>query len=247
MRRLALVVALGCAGALLTACPPTYPKCSSDEHCKDHNEYCVEGQCQECAADANCKTGFVCQGHRCVPKPECDKDGDCSGKKCQAGKCVTHECEADKDCPAGSKCQGNRCVAGACSSNEDCPSGQECQNGTCGAASSSSSCSWEPIHFDFNEAALNAEAQSRLKDLADCIKKGNLTVRLEGHADERGTEEYNLQLSQRRAASVKKYLTDLGLGSGKLDTLGYGKNKPAVDGHDEAAWAANRRVEFNRR
>src|SRR5579863_5800616 len=109
MRRIVMAASTGLAAALLAGCPPTYPKCSSDEHCKDHNEYCVEGQCQECASDANCKTGFVCQGHRCVPKPECDKDADCNGKKCQAGKCVTHECEADKDCPAGSKCQGNRC------------------------------------------------------------------------------------------------------------------------------------------
>ena len=71
-------------------------------------------------------------------------------------------------------------------------------------------------------------------------------VRLEGHADERGTEEYNLQLSNRRAASVRKYLADLGVGAGQLDTVGYGKNRPVSEGHDEAAWAANRRVELNR-
>lgn len=246
MRRILTAVAVAASAVVLTACPPTYPKCNSDENCKDHNEVCVEGQCQECATDQNCKAGFVCQGHRCVPKPECAKDGDCgSGKKCEAGKCVSHECEADKDCPSGSKCLSNHCVAGACSTNEDCPSGQECQGGSC--VEKSEKCNWDPVRFDFNESSLTAEAQSRLKELAECIKalKGN--VRLEGHADERGTEEYNLQLSQRRAASVKKYLDALGVPGKKMDTVGFGKNRPVMEGHDEAAWAANRRVEFNRR
>jgi len=74
-----------------------------------------------------------------------------------------------------------------------------------------------------------------------------LSVTLEGHADERGTEEYNLQLSNRRAASTKKYLHDLGVATNSLDTVGYGFNRPAVQGHNEAAWAANRRVEFRTR
>jgi peptidoglycan-associated lipoprotein len=247
MRRILVAVYAAAAVVLLAGCPPTYPKCNSDDNCKDHNEFCVEGQCQECATDQNCKQGFLCQAHRCVPKPECAADADCgSGKKCVAGKCETHECEADKDCPNGAKCQANRCVAGGCSTNEDCPSGQECQGGACVAASSQS-CNYEPVHFDFNESSLSAEAQSHLKDLADCIKKQNAAVRLEGNADERGTEEYNLQLSQRRAASVKKYLVDLGVSSSKLDTVGYGKNRPAVEGHTEAAWAANRRVELVKR
>jgi peptidoglycan-associated lipoprotein len=248
MRRIFGAVAITAAAAVLTACPPSYPKCNSDDACKDHNEVCVEGQCQECATDQNCKPGFVCQAHRCVPKPECGQDADCGGgKKCEAGKCVSHECEHDKDCAAGSKCLSNKCVAGACSTNEDCPSGQECQGGTCAEKATTEKCNWDPVRFDFNEASLTAEAQSRLKELADCIQKSGSKVRLEGHADERGTEEYNLQLSQRRAAAVKKYLTTLGVPAGKLDTVGYGKNRPAVDGHDEAAWAANRRVELNRK
>jgi peptidoglycan-associated lipoprotein len=69
------VLALGVLGvAILTGCPPTYPKCDSDEQCKSHNEVCVNGQCQECATDANCKGGFVCQGNKCTPKPECTTD-----------------------------------------------------------------------------------------------------------------------------------------------------------------------------
>jgi len=73
-----------------------------------------------------------------------------------------------------------------------------------------------------------------------------MSLNVEGHADERGTEEYNLQLSNRRAASVQRYLNTLGVSSG-LNTIGYGKNRPAVRGSNEEAWAANRRVEFVQR
>ena len=75
---------------------------------------------------------------------------------------------------------------------------------------------------------------------------GSGRIELAGHADERGTEEYNLQLSQKRAASVKKYLVDLGVPASSLKTVGYGENRPAAQGSDEEAWAANRRVEFVR-
>jgi len=245
MRRILLAVGVAATAGLLTGCGPTYPKCNSDEACKEHHEVCVEGQCRECAGDLNCKSGFVCEGHRCVPKSECTADKDCGGGKgCVAGKCVAHECEADKDCASGAKCRANKCVVGACNANEDCPGGQECQAGTC-APKAEEKCDWDPIRFDFNEASLTADAQGRLKGIADCVRKQKSAVRLEGHADERGTEEYNLQLSQRRASSVKKYLVDLGVASSKLDTVGYGKNRPAQEGHNEAAWAANRRVELN--
>jgi peptidoglycan-associated lipoprotein len=105
-------------------------------------------------------------------------------------------------------------------------------------------CSWEPLHFGFNDATLSPEARTQLNNLATCIKGVKGKVRLEGHADERGTEEYNLQLSNRRAASVKKYLTDLGIQGAKLQAVGFGANQPAVQGHTEEAWAANRRVEL---
>src|SRR5690349_3604275 len=99
MRRASLILGLFGAAAFLTACPPTYPKCNNDDHCKEHNEVCVQGQCQECATDQNCKEGFQCQGNKCVPKAECTPEKGCGpGKNCQAGKCVPNECEGDKDC-----------------------------------------------------------------------------------------------------------------------------------------------------
>jgi peptidoglycan-associated lipoprotein len=69
-------------------------------------------------------------------------------------------------------------------------------------------------------------------------------VQVEGHCDERGSIEYNLALGERRAQSVKNYLTQLGIEASRLSTISYGEEKPAVDGHDEAAWEKNRRAEF---
>ncbi len=219
---------------VLTACPPTYPNCKSDENCSEKNEVCVQGQCHECATDQNCKPGFVCDpgSFTCVPKPECSGDAACgTGKKCKAGKCVT---EARKE-------------EGTCVSNDDCPSGQDCKAGRCAVAEAKETCSFDPIRFDFNEFNLSPSAQSALAATADCIKKQGLRFTLEGNADERGTEEFNMVLSQKRAASVRKYLVDLGVAASALETVGYGENKPVSNGHTEEAWAANRRVEFKKR
>jgi peptidoglycan-associated lipoprotein len=221
----------------LSGCPPTYPKCNSDSDCSEKGEVCVQGQCKECATDANCKPGFVCDANKCVPKPECTDTSPCGvGKKCKQGKCLS-------DAPL---------VEGiACAKNEDCPSGQECVAGRCASKDANGggagSCKLEPVRFEFNEAKLDDPGQKALAAIAECVKKNGWKLRLEGHADERGTEEYNLQLSNRRAASVKRYLADLGVSDNTMETVGYGENKPAVQGSGEAAWAANRRVELVKR
>jgi peptidoglycan-associated lipoprotein len=243
MRRASLLLAAAGLGLVLTGCPSPYPKCSSDNDCKDHNEVCVQGQCQECAGDQNCKEGFSCQQNKCVPKPECTSDSTCTdGKKCRAGKCA-FECESNADCGTG-KCANHACLAAnACSNDNDCGTGEGCEAGACAPKKAQKSCNWAAIHFDFNDANLTADARSQLDGLVDCIKSAS-KVTLEGNADERGTEEYNLQLSNRRAASVKKYLVDLGVPASKLAAVGYGENRPVNPGHTEEAWAANRRVEF---
>ncbi len=243
MRQIPLFLAVGATLAVLTGCPPTYPKCSNDEPCKDKGEVCVNGQCQECATDQNCKDGFVCQANKCVPKPECSETQKCpAGNKCESGKCVSG-CTDDSQCGEGQTCQSGQCARapGTCATNTDCPGGQECQEGKCAEAKT---CDLQPVRFGFNEATLPSDARDALAATAECLKKGSAKTTLEGHADERGTEEYNLNLSNKRAAAVKKYLVDLGVPAGRLDTVGYGENRPAESGHDEAAWAANRRVEF---
>jgi peptidoglycan-associated lipoprotein len=221
------LAALG--AVLLCGCPPAYPKCDKDENCADHGEVCVQGQCRECATDANCKPGFVCDANRCVPRPECKNDTGCGpGKKCRDGKCKQEQTREE----------------GTCTSDGDCPSGEKCKNGRCAAPSGPVGCDYSPVRFEFNESRLTADAQSRLTAIADCMKKEGFKLRLEGHADERGTEEYNLQLSNRRAASVKRFLTDLGVKDAMIENVGYGENKPAINASSEEAWAANRRVEL---
>jgi peptidoglycan-associated lipoprotein len=250
MRRISMVAGLALALGMMTGCPKPYPNCENDEACKEHNEVCVQGTCQECATDANCKEGFTCQGNKCVPKgPECTLDSQCGdGRICEAGKCGPAQCKGDDQCKGG-KCLNGRCQAptDTCSSNADCGEGQECQAGKCVTAAPKE-CNWEAVRFGFNEATLTSEAQGNLRELSDCIKATRFSgrVTLEGHADERGTEEYNLQLSNRRAAAVKRYLTDLGITSKSMDTVGYGETRPVNSASDEEAWAQNRRVEFRR-
>jgi peptidoglycan-associated lipoprotein len=232
---------------LLTACPPSYPKCDSDENCKEHKEFCVEGQCRECATDQNCKPGFTCQKNACVPKPECTDDAACGpGRKCEAGKCLAKGCGKDADCGPNARCTNNVCAANTCATNDDCRSGESCVSGACvKGTTDSQSCNWAPIHFGFDLSSLDGAARQQLDALAPCIRKAQLKkIVLEGNTDDRGTEEYNLQLSIRRAVSVRKYLVDLGVPSSILETVGYGKLRPAVQGNNEAAWAANRRVDF---
>jgi peptidoglycan-associated lipoprotein len=104
----------------------------------------------------------------------------------------------------------------------------------------------ETIYFDYDSAAIKSDQRSVLQGDASKIGQnaGWKMVVIEGHCDERGSEEYNLALGERRAAAVKQYLVDSGVSGAKLDTVSFGEAKPAVQGHDEAAWKWNRRAEF---
>jgi peptidoglycan-associated lipoprotein len=105
---------------------------------------------------------------------------------------------------------------------------------------------FEAVYFDFDKSDLRQDARDVLSKNAEIILKSpaDAKIKIEGHCDERGSAEYNLALGERRAISVLKYLTTLGIKAEKLSTISYGKEKPAVIGSDEAAWAKNRRAEF---
>lgn len=97
-------------------------------------------------------------------------------------------------------------------------------------------------YFAYDSSALTTDSQRRLEKQAEWLKKhGDVEVTIEGHADERGTREYNLALGERRANAVKDFLTTLGIDSGRIDTISYGKERPAVLGSNESAYAKNRR------
>ena len=103
----------------------------------------------------------------------------------------------------------------------------------------------ENIHFDFDKYNLLSLAQQILQRKADWLwNNPNVSVIIEGHCDERGTNEYNLALGDRRAESAKAYLVDLGIARSRLTTVSYGEERPVDPGHNETAWAKNRRAHF---
>jgi peptidoglycan-associated lipoprotein len=101
----------------------------------------------------------------------------------------------------------------------------------------------ETVYFEFDRYDIRTDARTLLRTNGDQLRNSGVSVRLEGHADERGDEEYNLALGERRATAVKRYLEDLGVASSKMRTVSYGESRPAVKGHNESAWRYNRRVE----
>ncbi|KAF0138161.1 MAG: peptidoglycan-associated lipoprotein [Rhodospirillaceae bacterium] len=99
------------------------------------------------------------------------------------------------------------------------------------------------VFFDFDKYAVRSNAKPVLMRWADWMKHHpQYPVTLEGHADERGTREYNLALGEKRANAVKEFLAAHGVSSGQLTTISYGKERPAVPGSNEAAWSQNRRA-----
>lgn len=98
------------------------------------------------------------------------------------------------------------------------------------------------VFFAYNSDALSSEAQATLQRQAGWLKQyGNVRVVIEGHADERGTREYNIALGERRATATKNFLVSLGVAADRVSTISYGKERPAVVGNDESAWSQNRR------
>jgi peptidoglycan-associated lipoprotein len=222
MRRALLLAVSATALAALSGCPakPKSGECKTSEDClkqEGFGKVCVEGRCQECAVDADCREGFVCRGNACVPKPQC---------------------ATDADCPAGQRCEGERCVAAA----------GEAGGGEVGRAGAvTPECSDAQaftIRFGFNQATLGTDSQGTLQKLADCLKQAPAKqVVIAGHADDRGTTQYNIALSARRAETTRKYLSDLGA-SGRLETVSFGEEKPLCADATEDCWARNRRAEF---
>ena len=101
------------------------------------------------------------------------------------------------------------------------------------------------VFFDFDSNSVKDEyrglVQAHTRYMAD---KRDTRIRIEGNCDERGSREYNLALGQRRAESVKKVMTVLGVSDGRIETTSYGEEKPVAPGHDESSWSQNRRADI---
>ncbi len=249
-----LASALGGVVLLVSAgCGPKYPNCEKDEHCKEHNEYCVMGLCRECARTDHCAAKGPCvycgPEYTCI-KPQgapgdcCTSDLDCKQGKCwklpgrEAGTCA--QCGSDADCGANMKCVQGSCVPrGECDASRPCPPGQVCENGVCVAVQ----CSLDPVYFDFDEYAIRADARDTLNRNYNCLKQRGQGIGLEGNCDARGSDEYNLALGTRRAEAVKKFLQNLGFG-GSMTTTSFGEEKANQTCTDEGCWQNDRRVDL---
>jgi peptidoglycan-associated lipoprotein len=235
------------AFAILAAagCKPDYPNCDTDKDCKP-KEFCVARKCQQCRDSRDCQTGYQCTNGACKPIAGfCTDRSQCAaGQECIANRC--RPCGTDNECPAGLRCMAGQCRKAQCTKDDDCAQDQECRNGTCmgRAARAPATCPLNPVYFGFDQSSLTSEATSTLSANAQCLKTaGNRNVDLVGRADPRGTTEYNMALSDRRAQAVKDYLERLGVGNGRLNKIPRG----ALDatGTEEAGWAKDRRVDFD--
>ncbi|NOZ02424.1 MAG: OmpA family protein [Deltaproteobacteria bacterium] len=239
---------------LFTACGPKYPDCETDEHCKDHNQVCVDKLCRDCATSAQCTDRGPCAF--CGPQYTCDTPagapGDCcaSDLDCKQGKCwkmqgaqsgTCAQCASNADCSADMKCVQGSCVPKAeCQNDADCGAGRQCENGVCVAA-----CQPEPVYFDFDEYAIRSDARDILNRDYECLKSRGQSVTLEGNCDERGSDEYNLALGTRRASAAQRYLKGLGFSPSMMSTTSFGEERPVCTQSSEDCWWKNRRVDLN--
>lgn len=101
------------------------------------------------------------------------------------------------------------------------------------------------VYFEYDSNTLTSEAEGKLRVKAAILRANpGLEIRIDGHADERGSTEYNLALSQRRAETVRDFLTGYGIAATRISTIPYGEERPRVEGTGESVWAQNRRAEF---
>lgn len=103
----------------------------------------------------------------------------------------------------------------------------------------------EMVHFDFDKSTIRPDAESILRRKVDILRASpDVKIQIQGYCDERGSEEYNLALGQRRAEAVRKFLVGFGLDASRFSIISYGKERPLDPAHNEAAWAMNRRDQF---
>ncbi len=110
--------------------------------------------------------------------------------------------------------------------------------------SSVADCAMVRVNFDFDSSSLSGASKSTLDGKMPCIQGATGAITVEGHADERGTTEYNLALGERRAQSVKSYMTSGGVAASRVSTVSFGEEKPVSTGGNEGAWAENRRADI---
>ena len=234
-RILTLALLSGLSLFVMSGCGPTYPDCENDEHCAEQGEHCVNMKCKQCAFDSHCNATNACM--ICGPTNACvEKSGCCnSSLDCPKGKCWKDDAETGT-CGGGGECRPNV--------PSDCAEGFKCWEGSCEPVAVPFVNCAKPVYFDFNEHVLTSDARTALKENAACIKNASRRYQIEGHCDERGTEEYNLALGEKRADESKRYLINSGVSSTMLTTVSLGEERSVCYEHSESCWWKNRRAEF---
>jgi peptidoglycan-associated lipoprotein len=146
--------------------------------------------------------------------------------------------------PAAAEPAPTNASAKACINDTDCADGELCSQKVCVPINASmAECGLVRVQFAFDSSEIAQDDRPLLERGARCLRRDHkLHVLIEGNADERGTEEYNLALGDRRATSVAKFMKTLGVSDAQLGTISYGKEKPLCTEHDEACWSKNRRA-----
>jgi peptidoglycan-associated lipoprotein len=258
----AALASLGCA---------KYPSCKKDKDCRaEAGEHCVGGVCQNCKADADCvartpagQPPWTCNAYRCGPAGATDgavvgsggQEGDpCTqridcmeGLTCREGACAG--CTADAECsPSTCNLDTGRCAtSGACQTDEQCAMDEICDGGTCVFSGNlgdpdGGPCGLAAVYFGFDSDELTPKTQEELTATAACITQQGVTVYLEAHADDRGTEEYNILLTERRGTMVRSFLGEQGVPAELLQVIAKGSLEAKAT--DEPSRAKERRVAF---
>ncbi len=254
-----------------SACKEDYPACRKDKHCnQEEGEKCVDGLCQNCVTDEECKgkgengEDWACVEFRCSDAPPgavggpgsegspCTSTMECSGGLvCLGGACS--KCTDDSMCVDGTCDLGTGlCVLpgagnGQCTTDDECAMDEICDGGMCVFSGDYGGngevlCDLQAIYFGFDSPKIQPDVQKQLKAAASCMAEQNRMVYLEAHADPRGTEEYNILLTDKRGQSVKAFLINLGVGADKMQVISKGSLE--ARGTEEATFAQDRRVEF---
>lgn len=212
----------------------TTPWVCADFRCQDPNaldgattEGAGDGKGDPCAQSGDCINGWICREGTC---DACVDDIECDGGTCDfsTGQCTT----------AGGG-------AGSCQNDDECQMDEICDQGMCvfsDITGGTDPCGLQAIFFDFDSPKIKSEAADQLKGLADCMMSQGRLVYLEAHADPRGTEEYNILLTDKRGQSVKRFLEDLGVTGENMQVISKGSLEST--GSNESDWSKDRRVEF---
>lgn len=242
-----LVFVLCFAGSLALSCKPKYPNCKNDDDCKD-GELCVSNQCQQCREDGDCELGQTCVEGACREAGFCNASSDCAeGQVCRDAVCSP--CLDNSECADGRVCSAGACIDPECRSDADCPADLSCIDYRCTSdesaahETSAGDCRIEPVYFAYDSSRITEAQRATIEKNRECLKSHSAPLVLEGHADPRGTTEYNMALGDRRARSVKRYITTLGLDNNRLRAVSKGEEE--ATGYNERTWAEDRRVDFN--